>query len=260
MLRSGDRPGLEQELWGLLATYQVLRMAMTDAAQIGGLDPDRASFTIALETARDTLTTATGVLPATGPDGRIDLAGAIGRAVLAHPLPARRARYSARKVKSPISRYHARPADDDRPLVTTSIDTVTTHIHEPVAGQRLTPNPLRRTRPGHILRADVTIDRAWPPDPATVRPATAGAVPGHHGGIQRAHDGDPMTRPARHPPGRGPGPATQRPLPPLARPRRRPDPERHQHQQPVHPDVPMGRQGTAPQDRPRDLHPHTHPR
>jgi hypothetical protein len=142
VLRSGDQPGLEQELWGLLATYQVLRMAMTDAACAGGLDPDRASFTIAAETARDTLSNATAILPTTGPDGRIDLTGVIGRAVLAHPLPARRARYSARKVKSPISRYHARPADDDRPLVTTSIDTVTTQIHEPVAGQQVAAQPV----------------------------------------------------------------------------------------------------------------------
>jgi hypothetical protein len=146
VLRSNDRPGLEQELWGLLATYQVLRMAMADAAVAGGLDPDRASFTIALEAARDSLTSATGVLPVEA-DGRIDLTGAIGRAVLAHPLPARRARYSARKVKSPISRYHARPADDDRPLVTTSIDTVTTDIHEPVAAQRLAEEPGTATPP-----------------------------------------------------------------------------------------------------------------
>jgi hypothetical protein len=142
VLRSGDQPGLEQELWGLLTTYQVLRRAMTDAAQTGGLDPDRAGFTIALETARDTVSNATAILPTTGPDGEVDLSGVIGRAVLAHPLPARRARYSARKVKSPISRYHARPADDDRPLVTTSIDTVTTQIHEPVAGQQVGEAPV----------------------------------------------------------------------------------------------------------------------
>jgi len=145
VLRSGDRPGLEQELWGLLATYQILRMAMTEAAQTAGLDPDRASFTIALEAARDTLANAAGILPAEH-DGRIDLAGTIGRAVLAHPLPARRARYSARKVKSPISRYHARPTDDDRPLTTTSIATVTTQIHEPVIPEPV-PEPVTAATP-----------------------------------------------------------------------------------------------------------------
>jgi Insertion element 4 transposase N-terminal/Transposase DDE domain len=42
VLRSGDRPGLEQETWALLATYQLLRMAMTDAtATRPGTDPPR---------------------------------------------------------------------------------------------------------------------------------------------------------------------------------------------------------------------------
>ena len=41
MLRSRDRAGAEQELWALLAVYQALRMAMTDAAGAAGADPDR---------------------------------------------------------------------------------------------------------------------------------------------------------------------------------------------------------------------------
>ena len=53
MLRSRDRAGAEQELWALLAVYQALRMAMTAAAESAGADPDRASFTIALQAARD---------------------------------------------------------------------------------------------------------------------------------------------------------------------------------------------------------------
>jgi len=191
VLRSGDQPGLEQELWGLLATYQVLRMAMTDAACAGGLDPDRASFTVALEAARDTLTTATGILP-TEASGRIDLIGVIGRAVLAHPLPARRARYSARKVKSPISRYHARPADDDRPLATTSIATVITEIHEPVAAQPVTatapasaPPPADRPRQTPPPRA---------PQPLTPSSATAAST---NAGSTAADD--PPARPAPTP-------------------------------------------------------------
>ena len=64
VLRSGDRPGLEQETWALLALYQLLRMAMTDAvATRPGTDPDRASFTTALETARDQLTAAAASSP-----------------------------------------------------------------------------------------------------------------------------------------------------------------------------------------------------
>jgi hypothetical protein len=38
--------------------------------------------------------------------GTVDLVGDIGRRVLTNLLPARRLRVSARKVKSPISRYH----------------------------------------------------------------------------------------------------------------------------------------------------------
>jgi Insertion element 4 transposase N-terminal/Transposase DDE domain len=42
VLRSGDRPGLEQETWALLVLYQLLRRAMTDAAATRpGTDPDR---------------------------------------------------------------------------------------------------------------------------------------------------------------------------------------------------------------------------
>ena len=110
VLRSGDRPGLEQELWALLTLYQLLRMAMVTAIETRpGTDPDRASFTTALETARDQLTAAAGICP----DGPADLPGVIGRAVLATLLPPRRLRYSARNVKCTTSRYHARV--DGRP-------------------------------------------------------------------------------------------------------------------------------------------------
>ena len=120
VLRSGDRPGVEQELWALLTLYQLLRMAMVTAVETRpGTDPDRASFTTALEAARQELTAARGICP-TGP---ADLPGVIGRAVLATLLPARRPRYSARKIKAPTSRYQAR--DDTRPHTTTVITTIT---------------------------------------------------------------------------------------------------------------------------------------
>ena len=102
VLRSGDRPGLEQETWALLTLYQLLRMAMVTAIETRpGTDPDRDSFTTAMEAAKDQLTAAAGFCP----DGPADLPGAIGRAVLATLLPARRPRYSARKVKCATSRY-----------------------------------------------------------------------------------------------------------------------------------------------------------
>jgi hypothetical protein len=64
VLRSGDRPGVEQELRALLTLYQLLRMAMVTAAETRpGTGPDRASFTTALEAAREELTAARGHLP-----------------------------------------------------------------------------------------------------------------------------------------------------------------------------------------------------
>jgi hypothetical protein len=127
VLRSGDRPGLEQEIWALLTLYQLLRMAMVTAVETHpGIDPDRASFTTALETARDQLTAACGICP---DDGPLDLIGVIGRAVLDTLLPTRRPRYSARKVKSATSRDLNR--DDDRPQNPTTITTIDITFHTP---------------------------------------------------------------------------------------------------------------------------------
>jgi hypothetical protein len=126
VLRSGDRPGLEQEAWALLLLYQLLRMAMVTAVETRpGTDPDRASFTTALEAAREELTAARGICP----DGPADLPGVVGRAVLATLLPARRARYSARKVKCATSRYLNR--DDGRPGPTTAITAIDITVHTP---------------------------------------------------------------------------------------------------------------------------------
>ena len=55
--------GVEQEVWALLVTYQALRTAVADAAAtVRGADPDRASFTIALNAARDQVILAAGVI------------------------------------------------------------------------------------------------------------------------------------------------------------------------------------------------------
>jgi len=78
---------------------------MTDATDTQpGTDPDRASFTIALNAARDQLIQATGVIA----DTVIDLVGAIGRAVLNDLMPARRTRVSPRVVKRAISKHRAK--------------------------------------------------------------------------------------------------------------------------------------------------------
>ncbi len=143
VLRSGDRPGVEQELWALLTLYQLLRRAMVDAVETRpGTNPDRASFTTALETARDQLTAAAGIYPP-------DPAGltAIGRAVLTTLLPSRRPRFSARKVKCATSRYlnHG----DERPHTVTHVTAITVTVHTPplrdtASGRR----PHRRTSTG----------------------------------------------------------------------------------------------------------------
>ena len=109
VLRARTPDGVEQEVWALLVTYQALRTAIADgAAALPGADPDRASFTIALNTARDQVVLAAGVTAGTA----IDLAGTIGRTVLASLMPPRRLRTSPRVVKRAISKYNARGKTD----------------------------------------------------------------------------------------------------------------------------------------------------
>ncbi len=125
VLRSGDPAGLQQEMWALLALYQALRRAMVTAVEtVPGTDPDRASFTIALETAKQTLTAAEGVVTADA-----DPTGRIGRAVLNALLPPRRPRVSARKVKSPLSRWNK--ADPHRPARSTAVTALTITVSDP---------------------------------------------------------------------------------------------------------------------------------
>jgi hypothetical protein len=102
VLRSRTPAGLVQEIYALLTLYQVLRIAITDATDAHrSADADRASFTIALESARDQLIQAANVIAET----TIDLVGAIGRQVVGNLMPARRLRLSPRAVKRPLSRY-----------------------------------------------------------------------------------------------------------------------------------------------------------
>lgn len=95
----------------MLSLYQVLRAVMAEAAEsAAGTDPDRCCFTVALQTARDQVVQAAGIIP----DEAGGL-GLIGRRVLARLLPSRRRRVSTRKAKSPMSRYSGR-RDDSRPV------------------------------------------------------------------------------------------------------------------------------------------------
>ncbi|MEU3147839.1 MULTISPECIES: IS4 family transposase [unclassified Streptomyces] len=111
VLRARTPGGVEQEIYALLVVYQLLRTAMADATSTRpGTDPDRAGFTIAWQAARDQIILAAGVIA----DTVIDLAGTIGRHILAALLPARRLRVSPRIVKRAISKYQARGPRIDR--------------------------------------------------------------------------------------------------------------------------------------------------
>jgi hypothetical protein len=111
VLRSRTWAGIAQEVYALLSAYQVLRIAIADATEsTSGADPDRASFSVALQSARDQVIQAAGVIA----DTAIDLVGTIGRAVLGQLMPARRLRVSPRAVKRPLSRYAYKSLKIDR--------------------------------------------------------------------------------------------------------------------------------------------------
>lgn len=103
------RAGIAQETYALPVTYQLLRLAMADdTGSRPDIDPDRVSFTIALNTARDLVIQAAGVIA----DTVIDLVGSIGRRILADPMPDRRIRTRPRVVKRAISKYNAKGTID----------------------------------------------------------------------------------------------------------------------------------------------------
>lgn len=159
VLRSGDQVGLEQEMWALLTVYQLLRTAMVDAVESrAGTDPDRASFTAALEAARDQLLIAPTTL------NEDALVGRIGHAVLSQLLPARRMRISARRVKCPLSRYGYANPEEERPLTSTRVGSLAIAIHSirpttPAFLSRRHPSqtPASPTKPGE----PTLIDRAY---------------------------------------------------------------------------------------------------
>ncbi len=142
VMRSHDPAGLDQELWALLALYQALRRAMVTAVEtMPGTDPDRAGFTTALQTATQTLIQADGVLAS-----HASLAGRIGRAVLNNLLPPRRPRVSARKIKSPLSRWNN--TDPHRPARSTPITSLTITVSRPAEQATARPSKGLTAGPG----------------------------------------------------------------------------------------------------------------
>jgi hypothetical protein len=68
VLRARTPDGIEQEVYALLVTYQAPRTALADAAAtVPGTDPDRASFAIALNAARDQVILAADLTSDDGP-------------------------------------------------------------------------------------------------------------------------------------------------------------------------------------------------
>ncbi|MDQ1647208.1 MAG: hypothetical protein QOJ50_3392 [Cryptosporangiaceae bacterium] len=131
VLRARTPAGVSQEVYALLTAYQAVRLTMAGATTSDPTtSPDRASFTIALHTARDQIIHASGVIAAT----TIDLVGKIGRAVLANLLPPRRTRVSPRVVKRAISKHRAK-GDIDR---TNYQATINIHI---TPGLTTSPEP-----------------------------------------------------------------------------------------------------------------------
>ena len=168
VLRSGDRPGLEQETWALLTLYQLLRMAMVTAIETRpGTDPDRASFTTAMEAAKDQLTAAAGICP----DGPADLAR--------RDRPGRPGHLAARP-PSPVQR----PQGQMR------------HLPVPEPGRR-PPGPScrhHRDRHRHLHPARRPQARPDPPRPQHTAPATP-APAGHPPRADHRHHHQPA--PAR---------------------------------------------------------------
>lgn len=110
VLRSRTAAGVDQEIYALLVTYQLLRTVISDVTSATGTDPDRGSFTIAWQTARNQVILAQHTIATTV----IDLVGTIGADVIAALLPPRRLRVCPRIVKRAISKYQARGPVIDR--------------------------------------------------------------------------------------------------------------------------------------------------
>lgn len=136
VLRSRSVPGLDQEVYALLAAYQALiRTAADTVATRPGLTMERISFTVLLQAACDQVITGTGILP----PQPATLLGAIGCLILDDLLPARRRqRVKARSRKNPTSKYG--PNAGKHPQ---QAQTYTLNIHIQVMDDGLAPR-LRR--------------------------------------------------------------------------------------------------------------------
>lgn len=118
VLRSRTHQGVDQEIYALLCVYQAIRIMINDATRTTGADPDRGSFTIAVQTARDQVILAHHAIT----HNHADHTTRIGDHVLADLLPPRRLRACPRIVKRAISKYQARGPLIDRTCYTARLD------------------------------------------------------------------------------------------------------------------------------------------
>ncbi|MGH3962804.1 MAG: hypothetical protein ACRDRY_06035 [Pseudonocardiaceae bacterium] len=152
---------------GAADLYQLLPHGDVDTVQTRpATNPDRASFTTALQAARDQLIAAAGICPdsqADAHDEPVDRLGVNGRAVLATLLPARRARYSARKVKCATSRYLNRDGRSPRHRRPSPQSTSSFTTPRPDASSSRCPEPTPRSPPADSPRPGHRAARQRPP-------------------------------------------------------------------------------------------------
>jgi len=109
-LRSKKPVGVIQELYGLLIAHYAIRRVMLDSAIRHGLDPDRLSFTNAVELVCDAIAEFQQVVSEEHPRLYQRLLDDLAR----HRLPARANRLNPRVVKRKMSKFHLKRPEHQR--------------------------------------------------------------------------------------------------------------------------------------------------
>ena len=107
-LRSKTPEGVEQEFWGIMLVYNLLRREMASVAQSKGLEPSRISFTGALLLVQNFFLSSLTASPGTLPKELAEMERSMGRSMV---LPERRKnRRYPRQIKIKMSNYKKAPA------------------------------------------------------------------------------------------------------------------------------------------------------
>src|SRR5512144_2103309 len=110
ILRSKSPELIYQEIYALLTVYQALCALQMRAAEHGGIDPDRISFTVTLQLARPKIAAQVAAHPNTLATARREVTAEI----LAALLPARRYRQCQRVKKPSKNTFAVRKRDQPR--------------------------------------------------------------------------------------------------------------------------------------------------